>query len=123
MQKTVLIVEDDFIIAMDLQVTLERGGWRIMGPAASVQQALQLLKQELPSTALLDVHLGDELVTPVAERLKAHDVPFAVASAYDRPEQFGGEVLSGAPNVGKPVRETRLLETMARLTNDDFGVC
>ena len=123
MQKTVLIVEDDFIIAMDLQVTLERGGWRIMGPAASVQQALQLLKQELPSTALLDVHLGDEVVTPVAERLKAHDVPFAVASAYDRPEQFGGEVLSGAPNVGKPVRETRLLETMARLTNDDFGVC
>jgi DNA-binding NtrC family response regulator len=122
-QKTVLIVEDDFIIAMDLQVTLERGGWRIMGPAASVQQALQLLKQELPSTALLDVHLGDEVVTPVAERLKAHDVPFAVASAYDRPEQFGGEVLSGAPNVGKPVRETRLLETMARLTNDDFGVC
>ncbi|HEX2537005.1 MAG TPA: response regulator, partial [Pseudolabrys sp.] len=99
------------------------GGWRIMGPAASVQQALQLLKQELPSTALLDVHLGDEVVTPVAERLKAHDVPFAVASAYDRPEQFGGEVLSGAPNVGKPVRETRLLETMARLTNDDFGVC
>jgi DNA-binding NtrC family response regulator len=122
-QKTVLIVEDDFIIAMDLQVTLERGRWRIMGPAASVQHALQLLKQELPSTALLDVHLGDELVTPVAERLKAHDVPFAVASAYDRPEQFGGEVLSGAPNVGKPVRETRLLETMARLTNDDFGVC
>ena len=104
------------MIAMDLQATLERRGWRVIGPVATVQQALDLLKQELPSVALLDVNLGNDLVTPVADRLKAHDVPFAVASAYDRPEQFGGDVLSGAPNVGKPTRESRLLAALAQLT-------
>lgn len=107
------------MIAMDLQVTLERRGWRVIGPVATVQQALNLLKDELPSVALLDVNLGNELVTPVADNLKAHDVPFAVASAYDRPEEFCGGVLSGAPNVGKPAREARLLETLAQLTKSE----
>jgi hypothetical protein len=76
-----------------------------MGPVATVQGALTLLKEELPSNALLDVNLGNELVTPVAADLRAHNVPFAIASACDRPEEFGGEVLSGAPNVGKPTRD------------------
>ena len=116
MQKTVLVVEDEFLIAMDLQVLLERHGWRVMGPVATVQGALRLLEDELPSVALLDVNLGNQLVTPVAESLKARGVPFALASAYQRPEQFGGEVLAGAPNVGKPTGERRLLAALAQLT-------
>ena len=116
MQKTVLVVEDEFLIAMDLQVLLERHGWRVIGPVATVQGALRLLEDELPSVALLDVNLGNQLVTPVAESLKARGVPFALASAYQRPEQFGGEVLAGAPNVGKPTGERRLLAALAQLT-------
>lgn len=115
MQKTVLIVEDEFLIAMDLQQMLESHGWRVIGPAATVQAALRLLKDELPSIALLDVNLGNELVTPVAEALKARNVPFVVASAYEQPEQFGGEVLLGAPNVGKPTIERRLLAALSQL--------
>ena len=61
-------------------------------------------------------NLGHELITPVAESLKAQDVPFAAARAYEKPEQFGGEVLAGAPNVGKPTGERRLLATLAQLT-------
>jgi len=114
-QKTILIVEDEYLIAMDLKLLLEARGWRVMGPVATVQGALALLKAELPSIALLDVNLGNELVTPVAEALKAQNVPFAVASAYDKPERFGGEVLAGAPNAGKPTDERRLLAALARL--------
>jgi DNA-binding response OmpR family regulator len=116
MQKTVLIVEDEFLIAMDLKLLLEHHGWRVMGPVATVQGALRLLEDELPSVALLDVNLGNELVTPVAESLKARDVPFALATAYERPEQFGGEVLAGAPNVGKPTVARCLLAALAQLT-------
>lgn len=101
MQKTVLIVEDEFLMAMDLKLLLEHHGWRVIGPVATVRDALRLLEDEVPTVALLDVNLGAELVTPLAEILKARDVPFAVASAYDKPEQFGGEVLAGAPNAGK----------------------
>ncbi|TIX85781.1 MAG: response regulator [Mesorhizobium sp.] len=116
MQKTVLIVEDEFLIAMDLKLLLEYHGWRVMGPVATVRDALRLLEDEVPAVALLDVNLGTELVTPLAEILKARNVPFAVASAYDRPEQVGGEVLAGAPNAGKPTGERRLLAALTQLT-------
>lgn len=116
MQKTILIVEDEFLIALDLELLLERHGWRVMGPVATVRDALGLLDVELPLVAILDVNLGIELVTPVAETLKARGIPFVVASAYEKPEQIGGEVLADAPNVGKPTRERHLLAALAQLT-------
>lgn len=114
-QKSVLIVEDEFLIAMDLQLLLEDHGWRVVGPVATVGQALALLEIELPSVALLDVNLGTELVTPVAEALEASGVPFAVATAYARPEQYGGPVLAGVPNAGKPTNKRRVLATLNQL--------
>ena len=101
---------------MDLQLLLEECGWRVIGPVATVQAALNLLDNELPSVALLDVNLGNDSVTPVAETLKVRGVPFAVASAYDKPEQIGGRVLSGAVNVGKPTCQPRLLAALEQLT-------
>jgi Response regulator containing CheY-like receiver domain and AraC-type DNA-binding domain len=115
LEKTVLIVEDEFLIAMDLQILLETSGWRVMGPAPTVRDALRLLEKERPAVALLDVNLGNELVTEVAEDLRQRSVPFAVASAYERPDLVGGDVLAGAPNVGKPTTATRLLPVLTRL--------
>ncbi len=117
LEKTVLIVEDELLIAMDLQFLLERSGWRVIGPAASVRACLRLLEKELPNVALLDVNLGTELVTEVAEVPHRQGIPFAVASAYDRPELIGGEVLAGAPNVGKPTTAQRLLPALSQLTD------
>ena len=54
-----------------------------VGPAATVDQALRLLAGETPDVALLDINLRGELVTPVAEELRARGVPFVLASAYD----------------------------------------
>lgn len=108
MPKTVLVVKDEFLIAMDLKLLLEGRGWRVLGPAATVKEALRLLDGELPAVALLDVTLKDGAVTPVAEALRGRKVPFVVASAYSRPELIGGDVLVGAPNVGKPTEERRL---------------
>jgi DNA-binding response OmpR family regulator len=71
LQKTVLIVEDEFLIAMDLKLMLEQQGWRVMGPAATVRETLRLLENKSPTVALLDVNLGDGLVTLVAETLKS----------------------------------------------------
>ncbi|QOT73039.1 response regulator [Sphingobium fuliginis] len=115
MQKTVLIVEDEYLIAMDLQLLLERHGWRVIGPVATVADALALLKIDLPTVALLDVNLGRELVTPVAVALKASRIPFAVATAYASPEQYGGEILAGVPNAGKPTNERRVLAVLDQL--------
>lgn len=115
MSKTVLIVEDEIMIAMDLQYMLEGLGWHVMGPVGTVRDALALLANQLPSVAVLDVNLGKEVVTPVAEFLRDRAVPFAVASAYEKPEQFGGPVLAGVPNAGKPTNERKLMAALALL--------
>jgi len=111
----VLVVEDEFLIAMDLALLLERQGWRVLGPAATVKQALRLLErgEEPPDVALLDVNLHGELVTPVAERLRASGIPFVLASAYDRVDLLA-PALAGVPNLGKPTDARRLLATLAQ---------
>ena len=108
----VLVVEDEFLIAMDLEHLLRRHGFRVLGPAATVAAALRLLEGKTPDVALLDVNLRGELVTPVAEALRARGVPFVLASAYDR-AQLPAEILVAASNVGKPTNERRLLAALA----------
>ena len=109
--RLVLVVEDEFLIALDLEQLLRRHGWRVLGPAATVAAALRLLAGETPDVALLDVNLGGELVTPVAAELRARGVPFVLASAYDGHE-LGVVVLAKAPSVGKPPDERRLLAAL-----------
>jgi two-component system, response regulator PdtaR len=110
----VLVVEDEALIALHLEFILKRHGWRVLGPAASVAQALRLLDEsEAPDVAVLDVNLRGEPVTPVAEALRAQGVPFVLASAYDRVDQMAVP-LAGVPNVGKPFDEGRLLAALTR---------
>jgi DNA-binding NtrC family response regulator len=115
MHKTVLIVEDEFLIAIDLKLLPERRGWHVLGPAATVEEALGLLDDEFPAVAILDVTLRDGSVTRLAEALCERNVAFAVASAYSSPELIGGAVLAGAPNVGKPTEERRLVAVLKQI--------
>ena len=110
---TVLVVEDEIMIAMDLEMTLERHGWRVLGPAMSVKEALRLLETERPDVALLDVNLRGEMVTPVAAALRGLQVPFVLSSAYDPAGIDGVAVLAGAPKVAKPASERRLVAALA----------
>jgi CheY-like chemotaxis protein len=60
----VLVVEDEFLIAMDLEAMLRGHGWRVLGPAATVAEALRLLDGgETPDVALLDVNLRGRTVS------------------------------------------------------------
>jgi two-component system, response regulator PdtaR len=109
----VLVVEDEVLIALHLEHLLGQRGWRVRGPAATVAQALHLLEDgEAPAVALLDLNLRGELVTPVAEALRARSIPFVLASAY-RVDQVA-PALAGVPNVGKPTDEGHLLAALAR---------
>lgn len=110
-----LIVEDEFLIAMDLEAMCQDLGWQVIGPVGTIRDAFRLLALGLPTVALLDINLGGELVTPVAEFLTANGVPFAVASAHDKPEEYGGAILAGALNAGKPVTERKLSAALAQL--------
>src|SRR4051812_27014215 len=109
-----LVVEDEFLIAIGLELLLQRHGWRVLGPAATVAAALRLLTGERPDVALLDVNLRGELVTPVAEELQVQGVPFVLASAYDSHGLTAVAALAEMPNLGKPTDERRLLAALAQ---------
>lgn len=111
----VLVAEDEFLIAMELQATLLDAGYAVLGPAATVATALGLLDQECPGAAVLDVNLGSQRVTPVAEALSVRDIPFVLASAYAPADLANEPLLASARNLGKPTSPGRLLAEIRRM--------
>ncbi|MFN4099976.1 MAG: response regulator [Pararhodobacter sp.] len=111
----VLVVEDEFLIAMEIGYMLENQGYSVLGPAGSVAQALQMLETERPDAAVLDVNLRGELVTPVAERLHDLRIPFVVSSAYSSMSFSGNPVLMDAQLLVKPADEARLAQALDRV--------
>ena len=109
-----LIVEDEFLIAMALEALLTSHGWRVLGPALSIEDALLLLRTERPDAAVLDLNVKDRFVTPVAEVLLAWGVPFLVASGQG-PREPGIGLLGNVPWVDKPINEERLLTVLEQL--------
>lgn len=82
--RRVLLVEDDYFIAIDLKSGFEAGGAEVLGPVPSVGEALALIARTAAiDAAVLDINLQDELVYPVADALHARGVPFLFATGYD----------------------------------------
>jgi DNA-binding response OmpR family regulator len=79
---TVLVVEDDFLIALDIKSELERAGYGVLGPANTVQSAMTLVGDTGIDAALLDVNLRNEKSYPVADALTARHIPFAFLSGH-----------------------------------------
>ncbi|MGJ4951299.1 HWE histidine kinase domain-containing protein [Bradyrhizobium sp. HKCCYLS20291] len=98
---TVLIVEDNLIIAMGAEVILLELGARHVDTAASVNQALKSIERAVPSFALLDINLGAESSLAVGHRLKELDVPFMFATGYGERAPIPAE-LADAPVIQKP---------------------
>ncbi|MFC3170320.1 response regulator [Paracoccus fontiphilus] len=109
-----LVVEDEMMIALDVQMMLEDNGYTVLGPAGSVEGALRLLDELRPDVAVLDGNLRGRPVIPVARRLRSLEIPFVLSSAYDIFTFDGSDVLAGAENVQKPVSENRLIAALQR---------
>ena len=77
---SVLIVEDEPLIAMMLEDFLDSLGHKIAGTAETVQEALAKVDQGGFDVAIIDVHLKGEHVWPVADRLSEKGVPFIIAT-------------------------------------------
>ena len=108
----ILVVEDEFLIALDISGVLEQAGLAVVGPAGTVGDALSAIEQEEVHGALLDAHLAGEPVGRVADALKARGIPFAFVSGYGR-EQLP-KAHQGAPVVKKPFTGPDLLAAVAK---------
>jgi len=78
----VLIVEDEALVALQLEDMLADFGCVIMGPASRVGQALDLLGQQTVDAAVLDLNVAGELVYPVADALQSRGLPYIFATGY-----------------------------------------
>jgi DNA-binding response OmpR family regulator len=119
--RVVLIVEDEILIAMELEMTLRCAGYDVLGPALNVGAALELLQSKRPDAAVLDVDLAGAKVTPVAEVLRGMSVPFILASGYGAADLNADRVLCNAVNIGKPSAPALLLRELSGLLAGSNG--
>lgn len=98
------------MVAMDVMAALEGYGATIIGPAATVGDALELIATEQIDAASLDINLGGERVYPVADALAASGVPFIFASGYD-PKVIPG-AYADIPRCDKPVNSQLLMKAL-----------
>lgn len=107
--RQVLVVEDDYLLAMDLAGMLHRAGADVVGPVGTVRDALDTL-DEAPDIAVLDVQLTNETSFPVADELARRGVPFifATGTVGDIPAAYKGH-----PVCSKPVADAVLLKALA----------
>ena len=81
-EKTILIVEDEYTVAEDLQQILEKSGYSVSGIAFTVAEAQELIRQQRPDLVLLDIMLQGPLTgIDLARELSGDSIPFVYVSA------------------------------------------
>lgn len=110
--RRILIVEDELVIAMELEALLTGLGCQVLGPVPTVGKALRALEGDRPDAAVLDVNLQGERVTPVAEALQKQAVPFVLVTGYGV-ERLDEPALQKAPRLSKPVDGKQLARALA----------
>lgn len=79
---SVLIVEDEALLSLDLQSILDDLGFTVAGSAYRLKEACELARQAQVDVAILDLNLSGERVDPAADILVARAIPFAFATGY-----------------------------------------
>lgn len=109
----VFLVEDQMLVAADVEIMLAENGVTKVTTAPSVEDAMKRLKNFTPDVAILDVNLGTGTSLPIAEELERRGVPFIFATGYsDRsvvPASFS------APVVRKPYEAKALIGAVLRV--------
>ena len=80
--RTVLLVEDQLVIALDTEHMLMELGVKSVHTFATAAEALTAVVQLSPDVAVVDINLGSSSSMPVAEELRARNIPFVFATGY-----------------------------------------
>ena len=111
--RSVLIVEDDVVLATDLAALLTNAGCKAILPTTSVPAALSTIVHYVVDAAILDVNVQNEWVFPVAHALERASIPFVFLTAYSLdsiPAEHRGKAFIQKPHVPQ-----HLLENVVRM--------
>jgi DNA-binding response OmpR family regulator len=111
--RRIMVVEDEALVAMLVEDALIDAGFGVMGPAATVEEAMALLDHERPDAVVLDLNLAGETSTPVADALAARGIPFVIATGYGASGLPDGH--QHATVLAKPYDPAELTSVLGRL--------
>jgi CheY-like chemotaxis protein len=112
--KRVLVVEDEFLILLDIRTILESAGATSIVTASGVADALAALAAGTRfDAAVLDLRLDRDSSTPIGERLLAEHVPFVFLTGAPS-EASQAQQFADVPVVGKPFDSATLLAALSR---------
>jgi DNA-binding response OmpR family regulator len=109
--RRVMVVEDEYYLAMDVATALTEAGAEVAGPFADYRVALKDLETRIPDCAVLDVNLGEGPSFDLPRILRMRTIPFLFFTGYDAsaiPAEF-----AHVPRLEKPVTTARLLQAIA----------
>jgi CheY-like chemotaxis protein len=106
----ILLLEDNVFTASDLVDRLQRAGFKVIGPAASPEDAIALLGEAGCDAAILDFQL--QLSDSIARELQARKVPYVTVAAYSHRDCAPS---FGSPMFSKPAPIAALLAECQRL--------
>ena len=109
----VLVVEDEFLVAMLIEEMLESAGCVVIGPIPRITEALDAVDRDACDAAVLDINLAGERIDPVAKALSKRNVPFMFVTGYGA-AGLPGDYLD-RPHICKPFKMAELLGTVSRL--------
>ena len=113
--KRILIVEDEALVAMELQFAFEDEGAEVVGPAQSLMKALETATHDSDiDLALLDVDIAGENVFPVAELLRRRGVPFAFHTGHASRSELGS-LFPGTTTFIKPAMAEALIAHLRKI--------
>jgi DNA-binding response OmpR family regulator len=83
-RRSILLVEDEPLLAMDVEAILRGVGFDVAGPATTTAEAFRLILADTPDAALLDLNLGTEMVFPLLDHLDEKKIPFLILSGHSQ---------------------------------------
>ncbi|WOI53375.1 HWE histidine kinase domain-containing protein [Parvularcula sp. LCG005] len=113
----VLIVEDEAIIAMDIEQMVADAGYGIYDVCGSLEEGLAAVARGRPDLAVLDANLAGKPSIEIAIKLAEMGVPLLFSTGYDRILNLPFD-LKDTPILSKPVNERRLIQTLNQLAGD-----
>jgi light-regulated signal transduction histidine kinase (bacteriophytochrome)/CheY-like chemotaxis protein len=118
----ILLVEDQLLIAMDVETALTDAGVKTMRTAATAAEALKMIAIDQPDAAILDVNLGSGTSIPVAEELMKRGVPFIFATGYGDSAHIPRS-LAKVPVLRKPYDADTLIVALAAIAPPPAAHC
>lgn len=118
--RRILVVEDDYALAVDICDDLRRVGATVLGPAPTSHYAYNLLLGRRGiDGAILDIRLHGTDVFDLARELRERGVPMVFATGYgsDIPAAFGS-----TPLLNKPISSDRLIEVVGNLLRERTSI-